>query len=116
MRGVAESHWEPPRDMVLVLTQHSFTHTVQGSKPTLVEFYAPWCGHCKKLAPGYQRAARELSKMDVPVHLAKVDATVETQLASQYGVKGYPTLMLFRNGKDKEYTGSRDTRSEWEWE
>ena len=109
MRSVARPDWEPPQDLVLVLTQQNFTQVVSGDEPVLVEFYAPWCGHCKRLAPDYERAAFTLHQMRVPVSLAKVDATVEMELADKFEVKGYPTLKLFRGGAHKEYRGTRET-------
>merc|ERR1719326_2243116 len=102
-------------DSVLVLNEGNFEETIRGNPFILVEFYAPWCGHCKQFAPEYAAAAKQLKGSTPPVPLAKVDATAETKLAEQYGVRGYPTIRLFIDGRDQEYTGGRTEQSIVTW-
>ncbi|GAB5355043.1 hypothetical protein AAMO2058_000172100 [Amorphochlora amoebiformis] len=98
---------------VKVLTADNFKETIEGNANVLVEFYAPWCGHCKRLAPEYDAASLKLKDEDVV--LGKVDATEHSELAQQFEVRGYPTLIWFKNGKSKEYDGGRtqDTIVSW---
>jgi len=105
----------PREEGVLVLTEENFQEAVDGSQFLLVEFYAPWCGHCKSLAPEYAKAATTLAEKGSLVLLGKLDATEHPKIAEQFEVKGYPTLKFFKNGKDTEYNGGRtaDTIVSW---
>lgn len=91
---------------VTSLTTDTFSDFIKGHDLVLAEFFAPWCGHCKALAPEYETAATELKEKNIA--LAKVDCTEEAELCKQYGVEGYPTLKIFRGEENiKPYPGAR---------
>ncbi len=70
-------------------------HLGRNDLPLLVDFWAPWCGPCKMMAPQFEHAARLLEPR---LRLAKVDTEAEPALAARYGIRSIPTLVLFRAG------------------
>jgi protein disulfide-isomerase A1 len=76
----------------------------------LVDFYAPWCGSCKKLQPIYDEAAQELAGTHLKRYLAKVDVTKNPELEARFQIQSYPTLLWFVKGKPKEYTGGKQNK------
>ncbi|XP_054158254.1 protein disulfide-isomerase A3-like [Oppia nitens] len=97
---------------VLDLSAGDFKSAIGQHDTVLVEFFAPWCGHCKRLAPEYESAATALKNNDPPVPLAKVDCTSDggKDICSEYGVSGYPTLKIFKGGEfASEYNGPRES-------
>ncbi|KAF7638195.1 Protein disulfide-isomerase [Meloidogyne graminicola] len=94
---------------VLVYTDANFDKEIKKHDIALVEFYAPWCGHCKKLAPDYEKAATKLKNNDPSIILIKVDCTAEKATCDKFGVGGFPTLKIFRHGEvSAEYDGPRE--------
>merc|ERR1719424_2169407 len=86
-------------DDVVVLTPENFEESVIASEELwFVEFYAPWCGHCKNLEPEWKKAATVLKGI---TNLGAVDADAHKDLASKYGVTGFPTLKVFGDNKAK---------------
>lgn len=103
-------------DDVVVLTVDNFDEWVNAQPLALVEFYAPWCGHCKTLAPEWAQVAGEMKLTTPPVaSLAKVDATENEKLAQRFGVEGYPTIFTFRHGVKSEYDGPREAPGILQW-
>ena len=100
---------------VLILTTENFDEALEKYDQILVEFYAPWCGHCQALAPEFSKAAKLLINMNSGIRLGKVDATVEKELAQARDVKGYPTLTFFRNKSPVEYNGPRNADGIIQW-
>jgi protein disulfide-isomerase A1 len=103
-------------DEVLVLTDETFEQALQEfSDGLLVKFYAPWCGHCKKMAPDYASAARRLRNQDPPINIAKLDATAHTETATKYNVRGYPTLKFFSKGSVVDFNAERNEQGITNW-
>jgi len=79
----------------------------QATQPSIVEFYAPWCGHCKQLAPHYAAAAEKMQGM---VQFVSVDCTVEQALCQKFGIQGYPSMKIFNEGKMSDYRRGRSAK------
>ncbi|KAG5525428.1 hypothetical protein RHGRI_031925 [Rhododendron griersonianum] len=95
---------------VVVLTADNFDEVVlDEKKDVLVEFYAPWCGHCKNLAPVYEKVATAF-KLEDDVVIANLDADKHKDLGEKCGVSGFPTLKFFpkSNKAGEDYDGGRD--------
>jgi protein disulfide-isomerase-like protein len=93
---------DEPSDVV-ILTEANFDEKIKEGT-WLLEFYAPWCGHCKKLVPTYEKVATELKGK---VNVGKVDCTVEKSIGSRFGIRGFPTLKLLADGQLYDYKGDR---------
>ncbi|KAF0972828.1 hypothetical protein FDP41_009077 [Naegleria fowleri] len=102
--------------VVLELTSQNFASTVEAPsnhhRVYFVKFFAPWCGHCKRLAPVWSELAKELEDSSIPhynnVQLAKINCDEHSDVCRKFSIRGYPTLKLFANGKPvTEYYGQR---------
>ena len=86
---------------------------LNSGKPALVEFFAPWCGHCKTLAPIYEELASAFESQSDKVTIAKVDADAHKELGRKWGVQGFPTLKWFdgKSATPEDYKSGRDLES-----
>uniref|UniRef100_A0A183CGP5 Protein disulfide-isomerase n=1 Tax=Globodera pallida TaxID=36090 RepID=A0A183CGP5_GLOPA len=114
-RAGSSSHQQksssPGSNNVVELTDANFEELVLRSKDLwLVEFFAPWCGHCKNLEPHWRAAAGELKGK---FKLGALDATVHTTVANQFGIRGFPSIKFFGAGEKRvadaaDYDGGED--------
>ena len=105
-------------DHIVELTASTFEHQTQAATGAttgnwFVKFYAPWCGHCRSLAPSWKDAGKRLAELEEPSYgtMAKVDCTKHAIVCKRFNVKGYPTLIFFSKGKMLKYKGNRITSS-----
>ncbi|XP_061088508.1 protein disulfide-isomerase A2 [Conger conger] len=103
---------------VMVLHLNNFARALSENKFLLVEFYAPWCGHCQALEPEYAKAAGILKNESSEMRLGKVEATEEKELAEEFEIGSFPTLKLFNNGERAnpiDFSGKRNARGIVQW-
>jgi protein disulfide-isomerase A1 len=111
-----DGYWgAPEEDEVAVLGKDNFDTFLAANPLVFVKFYAPWCGHCKSMIPAYTKLSQRMKAQENGVAIAKVDATVESEIGSKYGVQGFPTLKLFMNGEPVDYSGAREEDPMFNW-
>ncbi|KAL7208737.1 hypothetical protein ACSBR1_030466 [Camellia fascicularis] len=102
------------KELVLNLDGSNFHEAVAKHDFIVVHFYVPWCRHCQKFTPEYEKVASLLSSHDPQITLAKVNVDDEKNrgLASEFKISGYPTIKIFRNGGNyiQDYEGPRDAK------
>ena len=89
------------------------TEVIASDKPVLVDFWAPWCGPCQAMAPQFEKAA---GRLEPSVRLAKVNTEEEQELASRFAIRGIPTMILLKHGKEiARQSGAMDAGAIERW-
>jgi protein disulfide-isomerase A1 len=98
---------------ILELTDDTIQDAIKNNQHIFIEFYAPWCGHCKRLVPEYEIVSAFFK--DSNVAIAKIDASTHNTAASTHGIRGFPTLKLFSDGNAVDYEGDRSSMAMIQW-
>jgi protein disulfide-isomerase A1 len=91
----------------MVLTDANYEETIKNNPVVMLEFYAPWCGHCKALAPEYETLAKNVKSANKKYIIAKIDTTTNTKAGEKFAIRGFPTLKLFIDGTPIDFDGER---------
>ncbi|CAN3376937.1 hypothetical protein DIURU_001712 [Diutina rugosa] len=97
-----------PNSAVVKLTTETFKEFLEENPLVLAEFFAPWCGYCKLLAPEFVKAADTLNDSHPNIKLAQIDCTEDEKLCQEHGIRGYPTMKVFRGEISEDYEGPRE--------
>lgn len=93
-----------PKGEVVALDSTTYESALKDGQPWLIEYYAPWCGHCKALAPIYEKVALALKGK---ANVAKVDCPANEVICRSQKVRGYPTIKLHQHGQATEFKKQR---------
>ena len=104
--AVAESVMAKP----FILTSANIGKSL-ASGSWLVKFYAPWCGHCKRLVPTWDELAESAAAVKDSARIAKIDCTENKEVCSEFGIRGYPTIKAVVDGKTYDFRGQRTVDS-----
>ena len=97
---------------VTELTESTFQVALDSNPSMMIDFYAYWCGHCKRLAPTYESLSESLESSSSPTKLFRIDAYKYSSIRSIWEIHGFPTIAYFHNGKlVTRYHGDRTVKA-----